>query len=162
MRTTDIYVHLAGSIQLNSINAIAYVQRSATVSKRKSSAHFTAMAEMVVPSAPILELLQRHLVISISNETLEQLHPSQVAMKNAIEQIYMKILASVLIPHRRRILPTRAAIGQDLILRMGKFSRRGKSLGRKWKRKRAMRRRKMSRREMRKMRLFQTMTWSTV
>jgi hypothetical protein len=43
-----MYVHTAGSIQLNSINATAYVQRSATVSKRKSSAHFIAMAEMVV------------------------------------------------------------------------------------------------------------------
>jgi hypothetical protein len=68
------------------------------------------MAEKVVPSAPILELLQRHLVISISNETQEQLHPSQVAMENAIEQIHRKMLASVLIPHRRRILPMRAAI----------------------------------------------------
>jgi len=68
------------------------------------------MAEMVVPSAPILELLQRHLVLSIPNETQEQLHRSQVAMKSAIEQTHGKMLASVHIPHRRRILPMIAAI----------------------------------------------------
>jgi len=43
------------------------------------------MAEMVVHSAQILELPQRHLVLSISNET-QQLHPSQVIMKNARQE----------------------------------------------------------------------------
>jgi len=47
--------------------------------------------------------------------------------------------------------------GQNRIVRMGRFSRRKRSLGMKRKMKRAMRSR-----EMRKMRLFQTMTWSTV
>jgi hypothetical protein len=62
-----MYVHSAGPIQLNSISATAYVQRSAieyihgekatallfvaSVSKPKPSAHFIAMAEMVVHSA---------------------------------------------------------------------------------------------------------------
>jgi hypothetical protein len=62
------------------------------------------MAEMVVHSAQTLELLPRHLVVSIWNETQEQLHPSQVTMKNAVEQIHEKILASVPIPHLQRIL----------------------------------------------------------
>ena len=53
---TSMYVHSANSIQRNSISVTAYVRRSATVSKRKSSAHFIAMAEMVVHSAQILEL----------------------------------------------------------------------------------------------------------
>jgi len=105
-----MYVHSASSIQLNSISTTVYVQCSITVSKRKSNAHFIAMAEMVVDSAQILELLQRHLVLSISNETQEQLHPSQVTMKNAVEQIHKEMLASILIPHPRRILPMRAAM----------------------------------------------------
>ena len=62
-----MYVHCAGSIQLNSISAAVYIQRSAieyiqgvkesallfvaSVSKQKPSAHFIAMAEMVVRSA---------------------------------------------------------------------------------------------------------------
>ena len=60
-----MYLHSAGSIQLKSISAIAYVQRSAieyiqgvkallfiaSVSKQKPSVHFVAMAEMVVHSA---------------------------------------------------------------------------------------------------------------
>jgi len=124
------------------------------------------MAEMVVPSGQILELLQLHLVFYISNETQEHLHPSQVIMKYAIEKIHKKMLASVHIPHRRRILPMRAAIRQDWIPRMGRFSRRKRSQGRKRKMNRVMRmrkmRREMRRREMRKMRRFQTMTWSTV
>jgi hypothetical protein len=52
-----MYVHSAGSIQLDSISAAAYVQRSATVSTRKSSAQFMAMAQMVVHSAQILGFL---------------------------------------------------------------------------------------------------------
>jgi hypothetical protein len=76
---------------------------------RNLSAYFNAMADMVVHRAQILELLRRALVLSISNEVLEKLHPSQVTMKNAIEQIRKKMLASVLIPHRRRTLPMRAA-----------------------------------------------------
>jgi len=72
---TGIYAHSAGSIQLNSSNATKYVQRSATASKRKSSAHFIAMAEMVVHSAQILELLPRHLVVSISNENTRTAPP---------------------------------------------------------------------------------------
>jgi hypothetical protein len=59
---------------------------------------------MVVHNAQILEFLQHHLVRSISNETQAQLHPSQVTMKNAVEQIHEKILASVPIPHLQRIL----------------------------------------------------------
>jgi len=64
---TGMYLHSAGSIQLNSISPTAYVQPSAieyiqcvkatalliiaSVSKQKPSAHFIAMAEMVVHSA---------------------------------------------------------------------------------------------------------------
>jgi len=55
--TTGMYVHSAGSIQLDSISAAAYVQRSATVSTRQSSAQFMAMAQMVVHSAQILGFL---------------------------------------------------------------------------------------------------------
>jgi hypothetical protein len=66
------------------------------------------MAEMVVHSVQILELRQCHLVLPISNET-QQLH-LQVTRKNAVQKIYMEMLASVLIPHLRRILPMRAAI----------------------------------------------------
>jgi len=62
-----MYLLSAGSIQLNSIRATAYAQRSAieyiqgvkatarlfvaSDSKQKPSAHFIAMAEMVVHSA---------------------------------------------------------------------------------------------------------------
>jgi len=91
-----MYVHSAGSIQLNSISAIVYAQRSATVSKRKSSAHLIAMAEMVVHSAQILELPKRHLILSISNQTQEQFHTSQVTMQNAVEEINKEVLANVL------------------------------------------------------------------
>jgi hypothetical protein len=63
------------------------------------------MAEMVVRSTQILELLQHHLVLSILNETQDQLHLSQAIIKNAVEQIHNEMLALVLIPYPRRILP---------------------------------------------------------
>jgi hypothetical protein len=77
--------------------------------------------------------------------------------------IHKEMLAWILIPHLRRILPMRAMICQTWILKMRSFSRRKGSLGRKrkMKRRREMRRRAM-RRAMRKMSRFQTMTWSTV
>jgi len=53
-----------------------FYQRSATVTKRKSSAHAIAMAEMVVHSAQIQDLLLCHLILSISNQTQDQLHTS--------------------------------------------------------------------------------------
>jgi len=46
----------------------------ASVSKQKPSTHFIAMGEMVGRSAQILDLLLRHQVLSISNETQDQLH----------------------------------------------------------------------------------------
>jgi len=91
-------------------SAAKYVQPSATIAMRRSSAHFIAMAEMVVHSAQLLKLLQRYLVLSISNETKDQLHPSQVKMNNAVEQIHKEMFASVLISHRPRIVQMRAAI----------------------------------------------------
>jgi hypothetical protein len=68
------------------------------------------MAEMVVHRGQILEILERHLVLSILNETQEQRHPSQITIKNTVEQIHKEMLASALIPQQRRILPMRAAI----------------------------------------------------
>ena len=64
-------------------------------------------------------------------------------MKNAAEQIHKEMLASVLIRHARKKLPIRAAIWQDWILRMGRFSRRKRPLGRKMNWKTVMRRREM-------------------
>jgi hypothetical protein len=76
-----------------------------------------------------------------------------------VEPIHKEMLAWILIPHLRRILPMRAVICLTWILR------RKWSLGRKRKRKRrrrrAMRRRAM-RREMRKMSRFQMRKWSSV
>jgi hypothetical protein len=121
-----MYVHSAGSILRNSISATAYVQRSAieyiqgikaaallfvaSVSKQKPSAHFIAMAEMVVHSVYILELLLRHQVLSISNEIQDQFYLSQVPIKTTVERIHKEMLARILIPHLRRTLPMIAVI----------------------------------------------------
>jgi hypothetical protein len=68
------------------------------------------MAEMVVHSVYILELLLRHQVLSISNEIQDQFYLSQVPIKTAVERIHKEMLARILIPHLRRILPMRAVI----------------------------------------------------
>jgi tRNA G37 N-methylase Trm5 len=68
------------------------------------------MAELVVHTAQIEEIRQRHLVLSSSNETQHQPHPSQVTIKNASEQIHRELLALELIPHLWTILPIRAVI----------------------------------------------------
>jgi len=52
----------------------------ASVSKQKPSAHFIAMAVMVVPSAYIPDHLLRHQVLSIPKETGDQLHRSHVTI----------------------------------------------------------------------------------
>jgi len=52
----------------------------ANVSKQKPSAHFIAMAKMVVHSAYIVNLLLCHQVLSTSNETEDHLHRSQVTI----------------------------------------------------------------------------------
>jgi len=52
----------------------------ASVSMQKPSAHFIAMAEMVVRSVSIWDLLLRHQVLSISIKTQDQLHGSQVTI----------------------------------------------------------------------------------
>jgi hypothetical protein len=72
------------------------------------------------------------LVLSVSNEK-QQLHLRQVTIKNAVEEkpVYNEMLVSVLILHPRRILPMRAAIEQNTVLKKGKLSRRKRSLGRK-------------------------------
>jgi len=62
---------------------------------RVTGAHFIAMAKMVMHSAQIPELLQRYLVLIFWNQTQEQLYPSQVTIKNAVEQIYKEMFASV-------------------------------------------------------------------
>ncbi|KAF8538645.1 hypothetical protein BDD12DRAFT_884608 [Trichophaea hybrida] len=54
------------------------------------------MAEMVVRSTQILELLQHYLVLSILNETQDQLDLSQAIIKNGVEQIQNEMLALVL------------------------------------------------------------------
>jgi len=43
----------------------------------------------------------RHQVLSISNETQDQLHRSQVTIYNAVEPIQKEMLAWILIPHLR-------------------------------------------------------------
>ena len=82
----------------------------ARVSKQKPSAHFIAMAEMVVHSVYILELLLRRQVLSISNEIQPQLYLSQVPIKTAVERIHKEMLAWILASHLRRILPIIAVI----------------------------------------------------
>ncbi|KAF8526170.1 hypothetical protein BDD12DRAFT_904282 [Trichophaea hybrida] len=96
-----MYVYPAGSIQINSIGTAAYVQRSAPEYIQGSAAEYAqhSTTEYVQRSAiviQILELLQHHLVLSILNETQDQLHLSQAIIKNAVEQIQNEMLAVVL------------------------------------------------------------------
>jgi hypothetical protein len=69
------------------------------------------------------------------NGTQEQLHLSQVIIKKAVEQIYKEMLASGLIPHPRKIPPMRAESLPNWRLRIERFPRRMRPLGRKRKRK---------------------------
>jgi len=69
------------------------------------------MAEMVVHSAYVLDLPLCHQVLSISNETQDELHLRQVTIQNGVEPIQKEMPAG--------------------ILRMRRFSRRKGSLRRK-------------------------------
>jgi hypothetical protein len=85
-------------------------QFDGSVSKERLRVHFIAMAEMVVNTAQIQEIRQRHPVLSSSNETQDQPHLSQVTIKSASEQIHREMLALELIPHLWTILQMRAVI----------------------------------------------------
>lgn len=85
----------------------AVLQFIPSVPNEKFSVHFIAMAEIVVHTAQIQEILQCHLVLSSINKTQNQPHLSHVTIKNASEQIHKDMVALELLPHLWAILPMR-------------------------------------------------------